>query len=56
MVVKAAELGIPVVASLSIPTSLAMEIATQAGITLVGRAAGSAPFVYGCKAHVVESA
>lgn len=56
MVVKAAELGVPVVASLSIPTSLAVEIATKAGITLVGRAASSTPFLYGCQAHVSECA
>ena len=46
MILKAARAGIPAVASLSIPTTLAVELARGAGITLVGRAAGNRPVVY----------
>ncbi|MFQ6111951.1 MAG: formate dehydrogenase accessory sulfurtransferase FdhD, partial [Nitrospinota bacterium] len=41
MILKAARVGVPIVASLSIPSDLAVEIAESGGITLVGRAAGS---------------
>lgn len=46
MVAKAARAGIPVVISLSIPTSLAVEIAHRTGITLIGRAGRAKPVNY----------
>ncbi len=47
MVIKAAQAAIPVVATLSIPTSLAVEVAHTAGMALVGRALRPRSFVYG---------
>lgn len=46
MIIKAVLARIPVVVSLSIPTSLAVEIAGRAGLLLIGRAARSKPIVY----------
>ncbi len=46
MVLKAAAAGIPLVASRSIPTTLALEISERVGLTIVGRAAGSKPQIY----------
>ncbi len=46
MILKGARAGVPIVASLSIPSDLALEIAEREGITLVGRAAGSRMRVY----------
>lgn len=46
MVLKALGAGVPVLASRSIPTSLALEIAENAGITLVGRGHRNAPYFY----------
>ncbi|MFQ5747594.1 MAG: formate dehydrogenase accessory sulfurtransferase FdhD [Gemmatimonadota bacterium] len=43
---KAWRAGLAAVASLSIPTTLARDLAQKVGITLVGRAARSAPHVY----------
>lgn len=52
MALKAVQAGIPVVVSLSIPTTLAVRVAEAAGIALVGRAVRSHPFVYGNLARV----
>lgn len=46
MVLKAVAGGFPVVASRSIPTSLALEIAERMGITIVGRLIGKDPLIY----------
>jgi FdhD protein len=46
MVWKAARAGSPLVASLSIPSDLARDIAEAAGITLVGRILSARPWVY----------
>ena len=46
MVQKAATSGIPVIASRSIPTTEAFSIATDTGITLVGRIATQEPKIY----------
>jgi len=43
---KAARTGVAVVATMSIPTTLAAEIAGRAGVTLIGRARAAAPHVY----------
>lgn len=43
---KAAVAGVPLVASLSIPSNLARDIAEAAGITLVGRVLSARPWVY----------
>lgn len=46
MVLKAVAGGFPVVASRSIPTSLALEIAEKMGISIVGRVIGKDPIIY----------
>jgi len=46
MVLKAAVAGIPLVASRSIPSTLAIEISKLVGLTLVGRASRSTPIIY----------
>ena len=48
MVQKAATLGAPVIVAISAPTSLAIEVADRAGITLIGvaRADGFEVFTY----------
>jgi len=46
MVFKAAQAGVPVLASLTTATDLALELALRAGITLLGRAAGRRLAVY----------
>lgn len=52
MVIKAAQSGIPIAATLSIPTTLAVEVAEAAGIALVGRAMRPEPFVYGNRSRI----
>lgn len=46
MVLKAVAGGFPVVATRSIPTTLALEIAERMGITLVGRVIHKEPIIY----------
>ena len=46
IVMKTARAGIPVVISLSVATSLAVDLALRAGILLVGRGAYAAPILY----------
>ncbi len=46
MALKAVAMGTPIVATRSIPTSMALEIAEKLGITMVGRIASSQPVVY----------
>lgn len=43
---KAARAGVAAMATMSIPTTLAAEIAGRAGVTLIGRARSGAPHVY----------
>jgi len=43
---KLARAGVPVVATMSIPTTLAASIASRAGVTIVGRARGPNPTIY----------
>jgi len=44
---KGARAGVAVMATMSIPTTLAAEIAARAGLTLIGRARAAEPHVYG---------
>ena len=53
MVLKSARAGIPVVAAISAPTSLAIELADEAGITLIGFARDARCTVYTRPARVV---
>jgi FdhD protein len=46
MVIKAAQAGVPVLASLTTATDLALELARWAQITVIGRAAGRRLTVY----------
>jgi FdhD protein len=46
MVTKAVRVGIPIVASVSAPTSLAVQLAHDRGLTLVGYLRGSRMNVY----------
>ena len=55
MLLKAARFGIPVLVSRSAPTNLAVELAEQLGITLVGFTRGSGFNVY-CHAHRIALA
>ena len=48
MLIKSAKRGIPVVVSRSAPTSMALELAQKAGITLVGFARGKRMNIYSC--------
>lgn len=50
MVAKAARAGVPVVASLSVPTDLALTVAGAAGIAVVGRTLSARPAVYSIRA------
>jgi FdhD protein len=44
---KLAAAGVAAAATISIPTTLAVEIAARAGVALVGRSRRDAPFRYG---------
>lgn len=46
MMLKAVSIGVPIVCTRSIPSSLALELAEKLGVTLVGRIATKAPIVY----------
>lgn len=48
MVQKAASVGIPVVVAISAPTALAIRVADEAGLTLIGFARGDRQVVYSC--------
>lgn len=54
MALKAAQARIPIVASLSIPSTLALEIAQLAGLTLVGRTLSLSPYIYTYPTRVQE--
>ena len=43
---KVARAGIPVIATMSIPTTLAATIASEAGVTIIGRARSPRPHIY----------
>ncbi len=46
MILKAVNIGIPIIATRSIPTSLALDIAKRFNITIIGRAVSNNPVVY----------
>lgn len=52
MVMKSASAGIPIVAAISAPTSLAVEFAEEAGITLIGFARGERFTIYTCPGRI----
>jgi len=55
MVLKSATVGIPLLAAISAPTALAVRIAEEAGLTLVGFARGSNHVVYACPARLLHT-
>lgn len=54
MILKAINIGVPIVATRSIPTSLALEVAENMGITIIGRIMSINPVVYSHR-HRVQS-
>lgn len=48
---KAVRVGLGAVATMSIPTTLAADVAARGGVTLVGRARSARPFVYDARAE-----
>lgn len=52
MVLKAASMGVSLLAAISAPTTLAVRLAEEAGLTLVGFARGDAYTVYACPARL----
>lgn len=52
MILKAVAARVPVVASRSIPTTTAFEIARDAGVTIVGRIGDVTPVVYTCPERI----
>ena len=53
MVLKAATLGMPMLAAISAPTTLAVQMAEDAGLTLIGFARANNHVVYACPARLV---
>lgn len=53
MAIKAAQGGIPLIGSLSVPTRLAVEIASKVGLSLVGRICSYRPIVYSGTERIV---
>ncbi|GAC1630359.1 MAG: formate dehydrogenase accessory sulfurtransferase FdhD [Nevskia sp.] len=56
MVLKAATLGMPLLAAISAPTALAVRMAEDAGLTLVGFARANNHVVYACPGRLVADA
>lgn len=48
MILKAVNIGSPVIISRSIPTTLTLEIAERLGITIIGRIMSTRPIIYTC--------
>ena len=55
MVQKAACVGIPLVVAISAPTALAIRVADEAGLTLIGFARGDRQVVYTCPGRLQRS-
>jgi FdhD protein len=52
MIIKCRNAGIPIIATKGVPTSLAVEMAEKAGITIAGLVRGSTMIVYSCTKRV----
>jgi FdhD protein len=52
---KASMAGIPMLAAVSAPSSLAVELAVELGITLAGFLRGDSMVIYSCAERVLES-
>lgn len=55
MILKAIAARIPVIASRSIPTTTAFELAQRAGVTVVGRIGDKHPTVYTCPERIINA-
>jgi len=55
MIIKCRNAGIPIIATKGVPTSLAVEMAEKAGITIAGLVRGSTMIVYSCSKRVEGS-
>lgn len=55
MVLKAATIGLPLLAAISAPTALAVRMAEDAGLTLVGFARNNNHVVYACGARLIAT-
>ncbi|MFT9496327.1 formate dehydrogenase accessory sulfurtransferase FdhD [Anaerosolibacter sp.] len=53
MVLKAVAAGFPIIVSRSIPTNLALDLADELGITIVGRVVSSQPIVYTHRQRII---
>lgn len=56
MVLKAATVGMPLLAAISAPTALAVRMAEEAGLSLVGYARNDNHVVYACPARLITDA
>lgn len=55
MVQKSAAVGIPMLVAVSAPTSLAVELAQETGLTLAGFARGSGHVIYAHSQRLIDS-
>lgn len=56
MVLKAATVGMPLLAAISAPTALAVRMAEEAGLSLIGYARGGNHVIYACPARLSDTA
>jgi FdhD protein len=54
MILKAVNIGSPIIVSRSIPTTLTLEIAEKLGITIVGRVISNRPIIYTYKERIAD--
>lgn len=54
MILKAVNVGIPIIVSRSIPTTMAYEIAEKLGITIVGRIVSKEPAIYTHEKRILD--
>lgn len=55
MVQKAACVGMPMLVAISAPTAMAVRLAEQSGLTLIGFARGDSRVIYSCPSRVAEN-